>query len=59
MVARLCLASVTGPDLVTLEGECWNPTLKMYKNNKGLISGVDWTLTQANWFCVTWAQPHL
>ena len=48
VAAHLCLASETGPGPVTLEGECWNPTLEMYKNNKELISGINWILTQAN-----------
>ena len=39
--------------------KCWNPILEKCDNNKGLISGVDWILTQVNLFCITWSQPYL
>ena len=35
-VVHLCFASVTHKGRVTLEGECWNPTLEMYKEINGL-----------------------
>ena len=46
-------ASVTRPDQVTLKGGTLESHIENVQSNKWLIRGVDWALTQKNWFHVT------